>query len=222
VVNCESKYQPKFDYINRRDCRMPLVDDIQAEFHGNTAKLSWAVSLDGKKMQSETYKVLAILESNGIAGTNASQAKTLQSNPSQAAQAEIAGPSIATPIPGAVTTATPVAAPAAKRFTVQSVEPSQNAQSVSVPNTAPGWIGVTTAHFGSGGAVVTAVAPGGPAAKAGLRPGDVVNTVNGVSLKDQDLGEKIAAYKPGSTVRLGYMRDAWALEATVTVGTKTQ
>ncbi len=62
VVNCESKYAPRGDYINRRDCRMPLVENIQAEFHGDKAKLTWVVSLDGKKTQSETYKVLAILE----------------------------------------------------------------------------------------------------------------------------------------------------------------
>jgi len=61
IVNCESKYEPKGDYINRRSCRVPLVDDIQAEFHGDKAKLVWVVSLDGKKTQSETYKVLAIL-----------------------------------------------------------------------------------------------------------------------------------------------------------------
>jgi hypothetical protein len=41
---------------------MPLVDEIQAEFHGDNAKLEWIVSLDGKKKQSETYKVLAILD----------------------------------------------------------------------------------------------------------------------------------------------------------------
>ncbi len=62
IVNCESKYAPRGDYINRRDCRMPLVDNILAEFHGEKAKLIWSVSLDGKKMQSETYKVLAILD----------------------------------------------------------------------------------------------------------------------------------------------------------------
>src|SRR5258708_10589066 len=62
VVNCESKYSPRGDYINRRSCRMPLVDNIQAEFHGDKAKLMWVVSLDGKKMQSETYRILAILE----------------------------------------------------------------------------------------------------------------------------------------------------------------
>jgi hypothetical protein len=41
---------------------MPLVDNILAEFHGDKAKLIWPVSLDGKKMQSDTYKVLAILD----------------------------------------------------------------------------------------------------------------------------------------------------------------
>ena len=61
VVNCVSKYKPKFDYINQRSCRMPLVDDIQAEFKGENAKLEWPVSLDGKKIESETYKILAVL-----------------------------------------------------------------------------------------------------------------------------------------------------------------
>jgi hypothetical protein len=42
-------------------CRVPLVDDIQAEFHGDKAKLLWVVSLDGKKTQCQTYKMLAIL-----------------------------------------------------------------------------------------------------------------------------------------------------------------
>jgi hypothetical protein len=62
IVNCESKYAPKGDSINLRNCRVPLVEDIQAEFHGDKAKLIWVVNLDGKKMQSETYKVLAILD----------------------------------------------------------------------------------------------------------------------------------------------------------------
>ena len=44
-----------------RSCRIPLVDDIQADFHGKDAKLIWVVSLDGKKTQSETYDILAIL-----------------------------------------------------------------------------------------------------------------------------------------------------------------
>jgi hypothetical protein len=62
VVNCVSKYSPKGDYVNRRSCRMPLVDEIQAEFKGKNAKLHWPVSIDGKKFDSETYKILAVLD----------------------------------------------------------------------------------------------------------------------------------------------------------------
>jgi hypothetical protein len=62
VVNCESKYALKGDYINRRSCRMPLVNSIQAEFDGDKAKLQWSVSIDGKKTESETYKILAVLD----------------------------------------------------------------------------------------------------------------------------------------------------------------
>lgn len=63
VVNCESKFKERMagPRGNHRSCRMPLVDDINADFHGDNAKLEWVVSLDGKKTQSETYKILAIL-----------------------------------------------------------------------------------------------------------------------------------------------------------------
>ena len=107
----------------------------------------------------------------------------------------------------------------AKGFIVQPLEPSKDAQSSIGPNSIQGWIGVTTKYFGSGGAVVTEVAAGSPAARAGLKPGDVINAVNGISLRDEHLEEKMAAYKPGSTVRLGYMRGSWAMEAVVTVAT---
>jgi len=63
VVNCESKFAERFagPQGNRRSCRVPLVEEIDADFHGDKAKLEWVVSLDGKKKQSETYKVLAVL-----------------------------------------------------------------------------------------------------------------------------------------------------------------
>lgn len=64
VVNCESKFKERMagPAGNRRSCRKPLVDNIQVDFHGDKAKLEWVVSLDGKKTQSETYKILAILD----------------------------------------------------------------------------------------------------------------------------------------------------------------
>lgn len=64
IVNCESKFAEHFAgrVGNRRSCRAPVVDDIQADFNGDNAKLIWPVSLGGKKMQSETYKILGILD----------------------------------------------------------------------------------------------------------------------------------------------------------------
>lgn len=63
VVNCESKFKERMagPAGNHRSCRMPLVDDIEVEFNGDKAKLKWPVSIDGKKMASETYKILGVL-----------------------------------------------------------------------------------------------------------------------------------------------------------------
>jgi hypothetical protein len=64
IVNCESKFAEHMAGRagNRRSCRMPLIENVQVDFHGDKAKLMWPVSLDGKKMESETYKILAILD----------------------------------------------------------------------------------------------------------------------------------------------------------------
>jgi len=64
VVNCESKFAEHFagPAGNKRSCRVPLINEIEAEFHGEDAKLKWSVSLDGKKMKQETYKILAVFD----------------------------------------------------------------------------------------------------------------------------------------------------------------
>jgi hypothetical protein len=64
VVNCESKFAEHMagPVGNRRSCRAPLVDAIDVDFKGDNAKLTWTVSLDGKKKESETYKILGILD----------------------------------------------------------------------------------------------------------------------------------------------------------------
>jgi hypothetical protein len=63
VVNCVSKFAEHFAGAagNHRSCRIPILDDIHAEFKGKDAKLFWPVSLDGKRLESETYKILAVL-----------------------------------------------------------------------------------------------------------------------------------------------------------------
>jgi hypothetical protein len=62
VVNCESKFKYQYGGSVRRSCRTPLVDDIQVEFKGKDAKLMWPASVDGKNLESETYKILAVLD----------------------------------------------------------------------------------------------------------------------------------------------------------------
>ena len=67
--------------------------------------------------------------------------------------------------------------------------------------------------------LVQEVQPGGPADKAGLKPGDIITTIDGRSIKDgDDLVNEIASRRPGSTVRLGYMRDGKQADTTVTIG----
>lgn len=63
VVNCDIKFAERFAGAagNHRNCRQPLVDTLEAEFKGSNAKLEWVVSLDGKKKESETYKILGVL-----------------------------------------------------------------------------------------------------------------------------------------------------------------
>jgi hypothetical protein len=62
VVNCDSKYAPKFDYINQRSCREPLTNEFEAQFNGEKAKLIWRVGISGEKEKSETYRLIEILE----------------------------------------------------------------------------------------------------------------------------------------------------------------
>lgn len=62
VVNCESRYALHMDFVNRRSCRVPLVETIQAEFDGDKARLTWSVSIDGTKTQSEKYKILGVFD----------------------------------------------------------------------------------------------------------------------------------------------------------------
>ena len=82
-----------------------------------------------------------------------------------------------------------------------------------------GYIGATIQNFtpdmaeaqGLGsqkGAIVSDLVPGGPSAKAGLLPGDVVVSVNGVSIKTStELTREVAKARPGDVIRLDVIRE---------------
>ncbi|MFP3185671.1 MAG: PDZ domain-containing protein, partial [Paraburkholderia sp.] len=69
------------------------------------------------------------------------------------------------------------------------------------------------------GALVSSVDPGGPAAKAGLQPGDVITAVNGSPVADStDLPAQIASIAPGSTATVTVWRDKSSKDIKVTIG----
>ena len=66
LVNCVNKYSSKGNYINRRICEMPLVEHVEAELNGKSAKLKWPVGADGK-IEAETYRIVTIFDKQLIA-----------------------------------------------------------------------------------------------------------------------------------------------------------
>ena len=69
------------------------------------------------------------------------------------------------------------------------------------------------------GVLVQEVTPGGPSDKAGIKPRDVIISIDGRAIKDgNDLVADIASRRPGSSARIGYIRDGKEIDTTVTIG----
>lgn len=69
------------------------------------------------------------------------------------------------------------------------------------------------------GALVNSVEQGGPAAKAGLQPGDVILQIGDARIdRSGDLPEQVAEIKPGTTVPLHIIRQGKPTTLSVTVG----
>ncbi|WP_296228613.1 DegQ family serine endoprotease [Ralstonia sp. UBA689] len=69
------------------------------------------------------------------------------------------------------------------------------------------------------GALVNSVEKDGPAAKAGLQPGDVILQIGGARIdRSGDLPEQVAEIKPGTTVPLQIIRQGKPTTLSVTVG----
>jgi serine protease Do len=84
-----------------------------------------------------------------------------------------------------------------------------------IPAAARAELGVT----GTGGVLVATVEPGGPAEKAGLRPGDVIVTFNGETLDNPDeLVRLVSNAAPDSVATLGIVRDKAPADVKVTIG----
>ncbi|MGW3043259.1 S1C family serine protease [Kitasatospora sp. NPDC001159] len=75
-------------------------------------------------------------------------------------------------------------------------------------------------QFQPNGAVIVAVSPGGAAAAAGLRPGDVITKIGDTPVDSLNaLTTALASLTPGSKVTVAYTRDGNSQTADVTLGT---
>jgi putative serine protease PepD len=73
------------------------------------------------------------------------------------------------------------------------------------------YLGVEVAATTSGGLLVTKVQPGGPAARAGIRDGELITAVDGTATPDQtSLADVLAELNPGRTVTLTVARPGGA------------
>jgi len=113
--------------------------------------------------------------------------------------------------------------------------PSEIAQRVAEQLIANGevrraWLGVSfqeitpelASHFGrdfEGGALINGVVQGGPADRAGLRPGDVVTEVDGAEIrKGHDLLRSVLRHDVGERLALGVLREGSKKQMTVVAG----
>jgi serine protease Do len=85
----------------------------------------------------------------------------------------------------------------------------------AIPQNALGELGLKNRQ----GALVSSIVPGGPSAKAGLEPGDVIVQFNGKPVKDRDaLVAMVVATPPNTTVPVKVVRDKDEKTLNVTVG----
>lgn len=72
------------------------------------------------------------------------------------------------------------------------------------------------------GAFVSEVLPGSGSAKAGVKAGDIITSLNGKPLNSfAELRSRIATTEPGTKVKLGLLRNGKPLEVEVTLDTST-
>src|SRR5205807_2227800 len=99
-------------------------------------------------------------------------------------------------------------------------------QIISTGKAQNAYVGVSLNAQVQGGAAISTssqssqpIAPGGPAAKAGLQPGDLITAVNGKRITSvNDFVSTIATYSPGDTVTLTVKRGGQTKDVKLTLG----
>jgi putative serine protease PepD len=83
------------------------------------------------------------------------------------------------------------------------------------------YLGVTIGTASSGGAQVSSVKADTPAAKAGVKAGDIITSLDGATVTTaDDLTAKVSAHQSGDKVTLTIKRNSSTLKIAVTLGTR--
>ena len=88
--------------------------------------------------------------------------------------------------------------------------------------TGPGYLGITFTKD-TEGLQVTEVKPEGPAAKAGVKEGDVIVKIDGTDLKEADTGELVklvGGMRPGTVIAVDVRRGKDALTLKIKLGVR--
>lgn len=87
-----------------------------------------------------------------------------------------------------------------------------------------GWLGAGNQPGAKGpGAAIGSVYEGTPSARAGLRPGDVIEAIDGEPVRDfEDLRARVGAKLPGEVVKLTVKRDGSTIELDATLEAKPE
>lgn len=102
--------------------------------------------------------------------------------------------------------------------TVKSIA-RQLADSGEVSDSARAWLGVELRSLPQAGAIVASVVPGGPAADAGIRPGDVIARVAGKRVPSvDDIAVQLAELEPGQRVAVELEQPGGARTVQVALG----
>jgi putative serine protease PepD len=95
------------------------------------------------------------------------------------------------------------------------------AQLISKGKAEHAFLGVLLRDSTSGGAAIQSVRSGTPAAKAGLRSGDVITKVDGKTINSaSQLRGALNAHKPGDTIRVTYTRGGKTHSTSVTLASR--
>jgi putative serine protease PepD len=83
------------------------------------------------------------------------------------------------------------------------------------------YVGILLNGTSTGGAQITQVQSGSPAASAGLQPNDVVTAINGTKITStQQFIETVDTYTPGQTITLTVKRGGGSQSIKLTLGTR--